>query len=89
MDVKHDADARRFAVAVDGHEGEVDYEMDGDVMVLTHTLVPEAIGGRGVAGALVKAAFDHARAQGLKVRPQCSYAAAWAKRHDDVADLLA
>lgn len=89
MDVKHEPDAARFSAVVDGHEAEVDYEMDDGVMVLTHTLVPDAIGGRGVAAALVKAAFDHARAAGVKVRPQCSYAAAWARRHDDVADLLA
>ena len=51
--------------------------------------MPQAIGGRGVAGALVRAAFEHAGANGLRVRPLCSYAAAWAQRHPEQADIVA
>jgi len=54
-----------------------------------HTGVPAAIGGRGVAAALVRAALDHARGEGLKVVPACSYVAAYFKRHPQDADLLA
>ena len=49
MDVDHDRNAQRFSVSVDGHEGVLDYELDGDVMTITHTGVPAPIGGRGVA----------------------------------------
>lgn len=79
----------RFGTAVDGHHAHLDYEMDGGTMVITHTIVPEAIGGRGVAGRLVRAAFEHARIEGLRVRPVCSYAQAWAERHPDYAGLVA
>ena len=44
--------------------------------------------GRGVAGALVEAAFAHARAAGLRVRPVCSYVRAWAQRHPRYAAYL-
>ncbi|MDE2404253.1 MAG: N-acetyltransferase [Sphingomonadales bacterium] len=54
-----------------------------------HTLVPEAIGGRGVAGRLVEALIADARAQGFKVIPTCSYVAAQFKRHPEWADLRA
>lgn len=87
--VRHDAAARRFAVTVDGADAFIDYERRDEQMVITHTRVPDAIGGRGIAGQLTRAAFDHARTAGLTVRPQCSYAAAWAERHPDVSDLLA
>ena len=33
--------------------------------------------------------LDHARAQNLKVVPQCAYIAAWIQRHPDYADLIA
>ena len=89
MNVRHESDARRFVVVEDGVEAEVIYEVEDGVLVLTHTGVPDAIGGRGIAGALVQAAFDHARANGLRVRPQCSYAAAWSRRHPEYADVLA
>lgn len=78
----------RITTQEDGVEAFVEYELDGAVMTITHTIVPEAIGGRGIAGKLVGAAFERARAQGWKVRTQCSYAAAWAQKHPDVADLL-
>lgn len=88
MDIRHDPDQQRFHATVDGHEAEVSYEWDDGAMAITHTLVPEAIGGRGIAGDLNRAAFDHARREGLRVRPLCTYAAAWARRHPDYADLV-
>ncbi|GAB2522017.1 GNAT family N-acetyltransferase [Lysobacter humi (ex Lee et al. 2017)] len=89
MQVQHEPDASRFHVQVDGHDAEVSYHRSGDVLELTHTGVPDAIGGRGIAGDLVRAAFEHARAEGLRVRPVCSYAAAWSRRHPDYDDVLA
>lgn len=89
MDIRHDTDAQRFSTTVDGHEAEVSYELEDGAMLVTHTRVPGEIGGRGVAAELVRAAFDHARREGLRVRPLCSYAAAWVRRHGEYADLLA
>lgn len=87
-EVRHDPGSFRFLTEAEGHAAILEYRVSGDTMELTHTLVPEPISGRGIAGALVRAAFEHARAQGLRVRPVCSYAAAWAERHSDVRDLL-
>lgn len=89
LDIRHDAERRRLSTRVDDHIGYVTYELDGKTMALTHTVVPAAIGGRGIAGALVKATLDHAREQGWKVDPACSYADAWMQRHPDYADLRA
>jgi predicted GNAT family acetyltransferase len=66
---------------MEGHEGVLDYELDGDVMTITHTGVPAAIGGRGIAALLMRAAVDAARAAGWRIVPQCSYAAAFLRRH--------
>ena len=87
--ITHDAGSRRFTTNVEGHEAHVEYADQDGTMAITHTIVPSAIGGRGIAGDLVKAALEHARAQGLKVAPHCSYAAAWMDRHPDYADLRA
>jgi hypothetical protein len=59
------------------------------VMTITHTGVPAAVGGRGIASALVQAAFATARDEGWKVVPACSYAAAWIGRHPEYRDLVA
>ena len=87
-EIAHDAARQRFHLALDGHEAELTYQLRNGVMVIDHTGVPAAIGGRGLAGLLVRSAFEHARSQGWRVRPACSYAEAWASRHPEYADLL-
>lgn len=64
------------------------YEQDG-VRVADHTLVPAKIGNRGVAAKLVEALIADARAEGFRIRPQCSYVAAAFKRHPAWAELQA
>lgn len=59
------------------------------VVAADHTLVPGAIGGRGVAARLVDALIDDARARDWKIVPACSYVAAQFRRHPEWADLLA
>ena len=87
--ISHDPAGHRFSTVVDGVEALLDYRLHGGVMTIMHTGVPEAIGGRGIAGALVKAAMDHARAEGLKVNPACSYSAVWMERHPEYHALRA
>lgn len=87
--IQHAPGAGRFFVAVDGIEAELIYRLRNGHMVIEHTGVPEAIGGRGIAAALVKAALEHARSANLKVLTPCSYAAAYIQRHPQYQDLLA
>ncbi len=87
--ILHDAAAHRFHFELDGHQAELTYRREGRLMVIDHTWVPQAIGGRGLAGRLVQAAFEHARENHYKVVPACSYAAVWVSRHPEFADTLA
>lgn len=88
MEVRHDPAAREFTVEADGYTGVLNYDLRGGTMSITHTLVPEAIGGRGVAAELTRVALDTARAEGWKVVPLCSYAALYLRRHPEYGDLL-
>lgn len=87
--IEHQADQTRFVLEEDGYEAQVIYEMRGDVLHLTHTLVPGAIGGRGIAAKLVQAAMDYAKANDMKVSPDCSYAEAWIRKNPSYQDLVA
>lgn len=80
--------ASRFEVQVDGLLSICDYRLRDGVLVLPHTVVPPALQGRGIAAALVEAALAHARAEGLRVDPVCSYVAVHLRRHPRHADLL-
>ena len=86
--VHHDTAGQRFITQEGGQTSEACYRPIGNILVMTHTGVPAALAGRGIAAALVQAALDHARAHGLKVRPQCSYVQAYMQRHPESLDLL-
>lgn len=87
--VTHDAAHQRFTVELDGNTAELAYQQQDAVLTITHTRVPDAIGGRGVAAALVEAASGFAGEAGLKVIPACSYADAYMRRHPQFQALLA
>ena len=70
--IKHNPAAMRFEAIVDGMLCRADYRMHGDTMMLVHTEVPHQLEGRGIASALVKAAFRHAADKGMDVLPVCS-----------------
>lgn len=88
--ITHNTPRNRYECTEDGVLCVLDYELRdaGATLAILHTGVPQAVGGRGLAGELTRAALDDARAQGLKVLPLCSYAAAWIRRHPEYQDLL-
>lgn len=86
--VDHNESASRFEMRVQGELCVAAYHLIDGVMWLTHTEVPPQLQGRGHAARVVKAALDHARAQGLKVRPACSYVRSYMRRHPETRDLL-
>jgi len=86
----------------DGARGRYELSLDGgpaavltfkrltpETIVIDHTGVPEVYRGRGVALLLMTRAVEDARRNGLKIIPECSYAAVQFKRHADWADILA
>lgn len=88
-DIRHMAAAHRFETKVDGFTCELDYRLQDRVMTITHTGVPSEVGGRGIAGELVRFAFETARSEGWKVVPACSYAQVWIERNPEYAALCA
>lgn len=89
LEIQHLAAAHRFETTVDGFVSELEYNLHGSVMTITHTGVPEQVGGRGIAGELVRTALETARREGWKVVPACSYARVWMERHPAFNDLRA
>lgn len=61
----------------------------GGVRHANHTFVPDEMRGKGVAGKLVDALIEDARAQGFRISPDCSYVEAAFRRHPEWADLRA
>jgi len=87
-DVTLNETAGRFEAQVDGQTAFADFHVADGAITFPHTVVPDAIEGQGVGSALVRAGLEHARAQGLKVKPRCSFFAGYMARHPETQDLL-
>jgi predicted GNAT family acetyltransferase len=87
-EVVDDTAHSRFLVRTDGLESQLQYRARGERLVLVHTEVPDALSGRGIAGALVRAAVARAARDGLTVAPWCPYARRWLERHPDEAGAI-
>ncbi|WP_288934301.1 GNAT family N-acetyltransferase [uncultured Sphingomonas sp.] len=86
-DVIDNKAAHRFELPVDGGTAIAAYALEDDHIVFTHTEVPPALEGRGIASRLVEGALEQVRARGLKVVPACAFVAAYVRRHPDAAEL--
>jgi uncharacterized protein len=80
-----DKQAGEYRAHVEGsdHVGRLTWSVRGGARVAEHTLVPPEIGGRGIAGELVKALVADAEALGFKVVPECSYVAVAFDKHPE------
>jgi predicted GNAT family acetyltransferase len=85
--IEHNTTRQRFECTEDGILSVLNYELQNGVMNITHTGVPEAVGGRGIAADLTRCALETAQQQGWRVRPLCSYAAAYLRRHPEFQPL--
>lgn len=80
-------EASRFEWRIDGQLAYEAFERFPGGIAYVHTIVPEALRGRGLAGQLTRFIMDYAREQGLKVRPDCSYVESWITRHPEYHDI--
>ena len=87
--VTHHAARQRFEATVDGQLCVADYQLRGNVMWMTHTGVPPAVGGRGIAAELVRVALEWAEEKRYTVEPSCSYVEVYMRRHPQTLKLLA
>jgi predicted GNAT family acetyltransferase len=82
-------DADRFELDVDGQVAWADYHRRDGRLVIPHVEAPIPLRGTGASGRLMEQVALAARAEGAKLVPLCSYAAAWMRRHREYADVLA
>ena len=87
--IRDNVAAHRFEMIVERHAAVVTYSIADNVITFIHTVVPEALRGRGIARELVEFALASARERGLKVVPQCEVFDAYMRKHAQTHDLLA
>ena len=89
LNIRLNEEAKRFEVKLpDGQFAVIEYMKSPQRIIYTHTEVPEAYEGMGIASKMARAAMDYAREEGLKVQPLCPYVRSWVNRHPEYQDIL-
>ncbi|MBC9247407.1 N-acetyltransferase [Paracoccus sp. 11-3] len=81
----------RYVARIDGidAEGEITFTHRGPgVISADHTGVPDAMGGQGVAKALLNYMLEDARQNGFRIIPLCPYVRGQYARHAEWSDLF-
>ena len=86
--VTDNAGRSRFELVEDGMTAVADYRRQDGRLLITHVEAPVELRGKGTAGRLMAGVLEAARAEGAKVTPLCSYAAAFMRRNAQYQDLL-
>ena len=89
-EVRDDPPRNRYEIFEDGEQvGMATYRLGPGSIDFIHTQIDPDHGGRGLAGILVRAVLDDARARRLAVLPHCSYVAkVIGEARDEYLDLV-
>ena len=82
----NNAEANRFEIRLGGDVAIIDYMLNGRNITMTHTEVPPAFEGKGIAAKLAKFALDWAKENGYKVNPLCPYVKNYVNKHPEYQD---
>lgn len=89
-EISHDAARQRYSVTIDGVEAYLTYERPKPKhRHITHTIVPDALGGRGLGKRLVARAMEDIIAGGETVSASCWFAKALIEKTPEWAALEA
>ena len=86
--IQHNPESHRFEVHLEGLIAYMTYVLTEDAIEYNHTIVPKALGGRGIGSELVKYGLAYARVNHVAVIPSCSFVAAYIQKHQEQQDLL-
>jgi hypothetical protein len=85
-EITHNTGAHRYELPTEHGLAIAIYSEQGDRRIFTHTEVPPADEGKGIASRLVREALDDTRRHGFKIVPACSFVVAFARRHPEYVD---
>lgn len=82
-EIKDIPEAHRYELEVEGLIAYVEYNEVAGGRLVSKTLVPSQLEGRGIASRLAKHVLADIRAKGLKILPTCTFFAAYIQKHPD------
>jgi predicted GNAT family acetyltransferase len=87
-EIRDNREAKRYELEVDGQTAVVIYNPVAGGLLITETIVPIPLEGRGIASRLAKHVLADLRARELLILPTCTFFAGYLKKHPEYADLV-
>ena len=84
-EIHDNAALKRYELPVDGEVAIVTYNLSPPNLMITETLVPERLEGRGIASRLAKHVLADAKARDLLILPVCPFFSAYLQKHPEHA----
>lgn len=78
----------QYEFHIDDYVPRIEYIRVKDEIYLTHTEVPSALEGKGVASGLILSVLKDIESQNLKLIPLCPFVATYLKRHPEWKRIL-
>jgi predicted GNAT family acetyltransferase len=88
LKIENNESVNRWEARVGEYIAFSNYRLNADTIHFIKTRVPPELEGQGVAGRLIRAALDDARAHHLTVVPICRFVAGYIRRHPEYHDLV-
>ncbi len=73
----------KYEYHIDGHVAYITYDDQNGNMHLTHTIVPDALAGKGLAKELLEDVLEQIRKAGKKAVAECSYVVKYQEKNPD------
>ncbi|WP_312689631.1 GNAT family N-acetyltransferase [Brevundimonas nasdae] len=87
-EIRDNAERHQYELPVEGEIAVVTYNLSSPNLMITETLVPQRLEGRGIASRLAKHVIEDARERELLILPVCPFFAAYFQKHPDLADAV-
>ena len=87
-DIHDNTESHRYELPVGGEVAVVIYNLSGQNLMITETLVPVALEGQGIASRLAKQVNADARTRNLLILPVCPFFSAYLQKHPEHAEVV-
>ena len=87
-EIHDNAELKRYELPVDGEVAIVTYNLSPPNLMITETLVPERLEGRGIASRLAKHVLADAKARDLLILPVCPFFSVYLQKHPEHAEAV-
>ena len=85
----HNIDECKYEYHIDSHIAYITYDDQNGNMHLTHTIVPEALAGKGLARTLLEDVLQEIKKADKKAVAQCSYIVKYQEKNPEASELFA